>query len=215
MEPERIKPWRALTWPNRISIFRLLLVPPFVVLLLHQHPLDWARHAALGIFLVMAVSDFIDGALARKLNERTRLGAILDPLADKTLIICAVVLLSLPGSAVPGAKLPALVVVAVIGKDLWVIAGFFVVYLVTDRVRVRPTPAGKLCTLGQSVMVSAILLAPELNELAGPAGVRAGSVLAGTMGWIVAGLSLLAGVSYTRLGLRFIVQDAKPLNRKR
>ena len=107
------KTWTALTWPNRISLLRLLLVWPFVLLLLNQRELGWARHAALGIFLVMGVSDFIDGLLARRLNARTRLGAILDPLADKVLIVCSVVVLSSPTVAPGGLALPN-----------WVVAGY-------------------------------------------------------------------------------------------
>jgi CDP-diacylglycerol--glycerol-3-phosphate 3-phosphatidyltransferase len=205
---EKIKLWQALSWPNRISILRLLLVAPFLALLLHQREYPSARYWALGIFLVMATSDGIDGALARRLNAKTRLGALLDPLADKVLIICAVVLLSLPRSSVEGARLHDLVVVAVVGKDLWVIVGFLVIYLVTDKVRIQPTLVGKACTLGQSMLVASVLLAPEFNRL----GSSAGTWIAAVMGWIVAGLCLLAGIGYTRLGLAFLVQDEKPLD---
>ena len=96
MNDTEIKPWAVLSWPNRISLMRLLLVAPFIVLLMNQQ--QWgpsARYGALAIFIVMAVSDAIDGMLARRLNQITRLGAILDPLADKVLVICSVVLLSL------------------------------------------------------------------------------------------------------------------------
>ena len=105
--PKPVRPWGSLSWPNRMSILRLLLVAPFVVLLMNQNQPGWAfaRYVAVGIFVVMALSDWIDGILARKLNAMTRLGAILDPLADKMLIICAAVLLSLPESAVRSAPL--------------------------------------------------------------------------------------------------------------
>ena len=93
-----------LTWPNRISILRLLLVAPLIVLLLNQYRWDFARHAALGVFAIMAISDFVDGQLARRLHMQTRLGAILDPLADKVLIMSSVILLSLEPTAVPGAR---------------------------------------------------------------------------------------------------------------
>jgi len=204
------KPWGSLNWPNRISLLRLGLVAPFIVLLMNQNQGDWpwARHAALGIFVVMAISDFLDGTLARKLNLRTRLGAILDPLADKALIISSVVLLSMEGSAVPGALLPNWVVVAIVGKDLWVMAGFLVVYLVTDRFRVRPTAAGKACTLGQLVMVAAVLAAPDINRLW--AGV--GTWIATAFYWAAAVLVVAAVVSYTRLGLIFVAEGQAPLD---
>jgi len=205
---DKIKPWKSLNWPNRISILRLMLVAPFVVLVMNQQVWTGARHLALVIFVVMAISDFVDGTLARRLNAKTRLGAILDPLADKVLIICSVVPLSLPHSAVAGAQLPDWVVVMIVGKDLWVIVGFLVIYLVTDRFRVRPTAAGKACTVVQLIMVVLVLLAPEFNRLAEGLGGR----LATAASWMVAAICVLAVISYTRLGLSFVAEGAKPLD---
>jgi len=203
------KPWASLSWPNRISLLRLLLVAPFIVLIMNQGA--WgsaARYGAVAIFVSMAFSDVVDGILARRLNEKTRLGAILDPLADKVLIICSVVLLSLSDSAVGGAEIGNWVVVVIVGKDLWVIVGFIVIYLVTDRLRVRPTMAGKVATFGQLLMVGFVLIAPDLNRL----GWQVGSRIATAMGWAAAGLSAVAVVSYTRLGLRFVAEEEKPLD---
>ena len=97
-EPHRLShgAWSALTWPNRITMLRLVLVAPFVMALLFSRQYEpAARYTALGLFVVMAASDFVDGILARRLDQRTRLGAILDPLADKAMLICATVLLAL------------------------------------------------------------------------------------------------------------------------
>jgi len=199
--------WRALNWPNRITLLRFALLPPFIVLLLRQPGENASRFAALGIFLLMAMSDFLDGVLARRLRARTRLGAILDPLADKLMIISAAVLLSLPEYAPPGARLPDWVVVAIVGKDLWVIVGFVVVYFVTDRFRVRPSFFGKACTVGQVIMVVSVLSAPEVNQLSSGVGSWAASVA----GWAVAALCALAIISYTRMGLGFVIEEAKPL----
>jgi len=201
------KIWKALSWPNRISLLRLVLIWPFIVLLLNRQELPWARHAALAIFVVVALSDFVDGLLARRLNAKTRLGAILDPLADKGLIICAVVVLSLQNPSAAGLRLPNWVVVAVVGKDLWVIVGTVVVYLVTDRLRVQPTIAGKTCTAGQLLMVGYTLLAPDLDHLWNGLG-RWGILV---VSWAVVALSVLAIISYTRLGLSFTMAEGKPL----
>ncbi len=201
------RPWGSLSWPNRISILRLLMVVPFIVLVMNQHDWPGARYYALGIFLVMAFSDLADGILARRLNAKTRLGAILDPLADKTLIICAAVLLALPNSAVPGAKVANWVVVAIVAKDLWVIVGFVVIYLVTDRFRVQPTRSGKLCTTVQLVMVASVLASPDINGLYA----RLGTWIARATGWTVAACCALAIINYTRLGLSFVAAEEKPL----
>ena len=207
MTAAKIRPWASLNWPNRISLIRLLLVAPFIVLLMNQNQWPHARHAALLIFVAMAFSDLLDGVLARRLSQRTTLGAILDPLADKVLIICAVVLLSLPESAVPEAVISNWVVVAIVAKDLWVIIGFVVVYLVTDRMCVRPTRAGKTATFGQLVMVALVLAAPDVNEFVPQAGTR----LATGAEWLTVALSVASVISYTRLGLSFLAEADKPL----
>lgn len=202
-----VKPWKHLNWPNRISIIRLLMVAPFVILLVNQHDWPYARYAAMAIFAGMAMSDFLDGILARRLNARTRLGAILDPLADKVLIICSAVLLALPETSPDGLRLPSWTVVFIVGKDLWVILGFLVVYLVTDRFIIHPAKAGKACTVGQVVMVMCFLAGPDLNRLAD----NLGSRIALGASWVVAGLCAIAVISYTRMGLAYILKEQKPL----
>jgi len=191
-------------------MLRLLLVGPFVLLVMQQRIWPVARYLALGLFVAVAVSDAVDGVLARRMGAKTRLGAILDPLADKALVICAVVLLSLPHTSIKGAKLDSWVVVFVVGKDLWVILGFLVIYLVTDRLRVQPTLVGKATTLGQLLMIGFVLIGPDLNRL----GWRLGTRVVLVMSWAVAGLSVLAVIGYTRLGLRFIAEDQKLLEEK-
>lgn len=196
------RPWAYLSWPNRISLLRLLLVAPFVVLMGHQQSRELFRYLALGIFVFMALSDLVDGFLARRLGRSTRLGAILDPLADKALITCAAILLSLEHSHVRGARLPDWVVVLIVGKDLWVVVGFLVVFLLTGRVKVMPTMPGKMVTAGQLMMVTAVLLSPELNAV----GLPVGTWLARVLWWAVGGLCLLSVISYTRLGLAFVAE---------
>ena len=196
------KPWAYLSWPNRISLLRLLLVAPFVVLMGYQQSRDLFRYLALGIFVFMALSDLVDGFLARRLGRSTRLGAILDPLADKALITCAAILLSLEHSHVRGARLPDWVVVLIVGKDLWVVVGFLVVFLLTGRVKVMPTMPGKMVTAGQLMMVTSVLISPELNAV----GLPVGTWLARGLWWAVGGLSLLSVISYTRLGLAFVAE---------
>lgn len=205
---EPVRPWKSLPWPSRISMLRLVLLAPFVIALMNHRQWEGGRHVALGIFVVMALSDWLDGVLARRLGAVTRLGAILDPLADKALIVSATVLLSLSGSCVTSAPLAGWVVVTIVAKDLWVILGFVVVYLVTDRIRVQPTVAGKACTFGQLVMVGLTLIAPDLNRLGGQAGAWAARVAS----WIVAALCILAAGSYVRLGLRFMAAEQKPMD---
>jgi len=126
----------TLNWPNRMTVVRIALIAPFVVCLLSLGDPRWsdtARRAALGIFAVMAVTDGLDGFLARRLRCETPLGRFLDPIADKLLVLCAVVLLAHETTSVPDCILPGFVLVAAIGKDLLVVVGFCIVYIITSR----------------------------------------------------------------------------------
>ena len=86
-----------MTIPNYISILRILLVPVFIALILYyvNHEVELYRHLAITVFVLAIVSDAVDGYLARRMNQTTRLGAILDPLADKLLLVGGIVVLSI------------------------------------------------------------------------------------------------------------------------
>lgn len=187
-------PW--LNWPNRITIARIALVPPFVICLLYMN-MPWGgwRYLAIGLFALMAASDALDGYLARRLGESTPLGRFLDPVADKLLITCSMVLLALEGTAVPGFRLPSWVAVIAIGKDVLTVIGFGLVYATTSQFFIRPRALGKACTLVQSVMVAYGLLAPDL-----PAALQ--RVWPG-LWWTASGLAVIAFVDYMQVGNRF------------
>ena len=186
-----------LNWPNRITIARILLVVPLMICLLNMNS-EWtaARHVGLVLFVVMAISDGLDGFLARRLKEETPLGRFLDPVADKLLIVTTVVLLAIDGTGVPGFILPSWVPVIIVGKDVLVVLGFVLVYLSCGQVLIEPRILGKACTLVQLVTVAVILLAPDLPL------VLQGVVPA--LWWVAAGVAILAGLDYLRAGNRFV-----------
>ena len=111
-----------LNWANRITILRILLIIPFVSCMLKINDVSLnetmqnvMRYVSLFIFLVMAVSDVIDGYLARSKGQVTRLGSFLDPTADKLLMTCACLLLTSARAGIEGFLLPPTVVVLIIG----------------------------------------------------------------------------------------------------
>ncbi len=188
-----------LNWPNRITIARITLVPPFVICLLYLNA-GWPgwRYLGLSLFVVMAASDALDGLLARRLGESTPLGCFLDPVADKLLTTCAVILLAIEGTAVPGFRLPSWVAVIAVGKEVLTVLGFGLVYIATGEYLVRPRIWGKACTLVQLVMVAFVLLAPDLPM----AFQRIPPVL-----WSLAsGLAIVAVADYARIGNRFAAE---------
>ena len=197
-----------LTWANRITILRILLIAPFVSCLLKindagldEHLRLMLRYAAVAVFLLMAISDGLDGFLARKNGKSTRLGAFLDPTADKLLITSACLLLASHRAGVQGFILPSTVVVLIIGKDVLMFVGFLILFFLTGKLRVLPAPAGKVSTALQLSMVAAILIAPEVT-----------SVLPGwiwflrVLWWSAAAAALVATLVYIRIGSNFIEQ---------
>ena len=161
--------------PNLISILRLLLVPWFALVLLEQR-----FDAALALFLLMGVSDGLDGYLARRLGAASPLGAALDPLADKVMLMSAFVLLG------HLELLPAWLVVLAVGRDVLTVGGALLLYLFRPGGMVRAAPIGKINTFLQIVLVLAVLtqqllpLAPlELAQAALVAGTAATAVASG------------------------------------
>ena len=157
----------------------------------------------------MAISDGVDGYLARLKNQTTKLGSFLDPTADKLLMTCACLLLVSERAAVPGFKLPIGVVVLIIGKDLYLLLGFLIVYFMTLKVRIIPIFIGKIATCLQLSMVAAILLAPEISRII-PGWIWALRVL----WWSAAGTAILTTLVYIRTGSRYIEEHESVNNGK-
>ena len=152
-----------LSWATRITLVRILLIVPFVMFLLNMNDptagpraRTGLRYAAIAVFVVMAVSDALDGYLARRHRQITRLGTFLDPVADKLLMTSACLLLASQRGHVEGFTLPTTVVVAIVGKDILIVVGFAIMYLVTSQIRVVPScRQGRHCSA--PVMVAFVL----------------------------------------------------------
>jgi CDP-diacylglycerol--glycerol-3-phosphate 3-phosphatidyltransferase/cardiolipin synthase len=195
-----------LNWATRITIFRILLIVPFVSLMLKTNEAALGdtgrtamRYGSILLFLVMAISDAVDGYLARRKNQITKLGAFLDPIADKLLITSACLLLASRRGHVEQFLLPPTVVVFIIGKDLFLLIGFAIVYLITSKIHIAPVFIGKLATALQLSMVAGILIAPEVS-----AGLPGWIWFLRVLWWSAAGTALLATLIYIRDGSRYI-----------
>ncbi len=199
------------TWATRITLLRILLIVPFVMLMLNindtQYPQSQRhlfRYTATAIFLIMAISDAVDGYLARRKKQATKLGAFLDPLADKLLMTCACLLLASKRAMVPDFRMPIEVVVIIIAKDMFLLIGFFVVFVFTQKVHVLPVRIGKAATALQLVMVGTVLLAPEMSSFI-PYYIWVLRVL----WWSAAGTAILATAIYIRAGSGYIEEAEK------
>ena len=204
-----------MSWANRMTILRILLVAPFVSCMLKINDAelsanmrDTIRYISFGIFLVMALSDALDGYLARTKKQITQLGAFLDPVADKLLITSACLLLSSQrGKVSDDFLLPPTVVVLIIGKDLLLIIGFVIIYFLTAQLLVAPALIGKIANALQLSMVGGILIAPEISA------VFPGWIwFLRTVWWSAAGTAILATLIYICNGSRYIEQYEQNLS---
>lgn len=144
---------------NKITIARILAVPLFIVSVLYYTPeKDYLRFVALGIFCLAAVSDALDGYLARARNEITLAGQILDPLADKALLISAFICLYRVGVYFPRFHFPKWLVIALISRDVILILGSGVVHLIQREFRAAVTVWGKATTVLSMLCVVTVLL---------------------------------------------------------
>jgi len=156
-EPARL--WQAMTTANKITILRILLIPLFVVEILYyvQSGNEIHRLVSLLAFAVAAILDGVDGYVARHYNQRSELGTVLDPLADKLLLASAIVVLSFDHAPRLG-QIPLWLTGIIIGRDLVLGLGSITVRLVVGQITVRPHLTGKIATVFQMVTVSWILL---------------------------------------------------------
>jgi len=148
-----------MTTANKITILRILLIPFFVVETLYYVETGNEVHRLVAIlcFAVAAILDGVDGYVARRYHQWSELGTVLDPLADKLLLVSAIVLLSFNHPDRFG-QIPLWLTGLIIGRDLLLGIGAIIVRSVVGRITVRPRLTGKLATVFQMLMVCWILL---------------------------------------------------------
>ena len=148
-----------MTTANKVTIFRILLIPFFIVQLLYYFRTgeEWNRLAAVLAFALAALADGLDGYIARRYNQKSELGAILDPLADKLLLTSGIILLSLDSNG-RLERIPLWLTVTLISRDVILSIGALVIHYTFGRLVVRPRFLGKLSTVFQMGIVLWILL---------------------------------------------------------
>jgi cardiolipin synthase len=140
-----------MTPPNLLTILRVLLVPVFILLLVYGYTMK-----AFLVFLGAGLTDLFDGLIARRFNQRSELGTLLDPIADKTLLISSFVALSDPGVA-PMMRIPLWLTITVISRDILIITAVIIVNLTLGKHIFLPTLVGKWTTAVQLLTVLAVL----------------------------------------------------------
>jgi cardiolipin synthase len=156
LPPKPEECWQEMTTANKITILRILLIPFFVVQMLYYFKTDEEIHRFWGLisFAVAAILDGVDGYVARRYNQKSELGAILDPLADKLLLVSGILLLSVAHH--PNLKLyviPLWLTATILSRDALILIGMVVVQMTCGRVIVRPRMVGKIATVLQMITV--------------------------------------------------------------
>jgi len=189
---------RILTVPNILTFVRMGLIPVFATLLVYGR-----EGAALVIFTIAGISDGIDGFIARRMGQESELGTIIDPIADKLLMITAFVMMTIPGVLEPGRHLPVpfWVTAAVIGRDILIIAVAGAINVMTGFRGFRPSWLGKANTFVQVIAVMMILVAAVFPSLQG--------FYLPTVYTTVALFAVLSGVHYVFFVAR-LMREAEP-----
>ena len=153
-----IATWRTL--PNLLTSARIALVVPFAWLCVRGFDMS-----ALALFIIAGLTDTLDGTLARRFDQRSKLGRLADPLADKLLTTVAFLVLSIFRTGLRA--IPLWIAIAVIGRDVLILAGSFIVYLRTRSTAFRPNIFGKANTFIELGVIVIILASSRLLYLAG------------------------------------------------
>lgn len=168
--------------PNSLTLLRIGLIVPFVILFYVGIPYATASWIAAGVFALASVTDFFDGKLARKNNQVTTLGKFLDPIADKLLVAAAFVVLTERG------YVPAFITIIILSRE-FIISGLRSV-AAADNIIISAGQLGKIKAFCQ--MVAIIVLLADPNRVLSVAGISLGDVLL----WIATALTIWSGVDY-------------------
>ena len=179
----------AINIPNILTIIRILLTPLFVIFLLKN-----LYSSALIVFTIAGITDGLDGFIARYFNQRTTLGAYLDPIADKLLLTAAYASLAILNI------IPPWLTVIVISRDVLIAIGMFIFAMTNIRVEIKPSIVSKCTTVVQLLTVFLALLQMQIAGI---------STIIFSLCLLTAVLTIMSGLHYIYLGLN-ILQKASP-----
>lgn len=179
-----------MTLANRITLIRFLLVPFFVGSLVYYQPeKDYLRLLAIVLFILAIVTDGLDGYIARTRSQRSSLGVILDPLADKLLLMSAFIVLATLKTLPERFRIPPWVSILVMSREVFILSGSAVIYLITQNLEVHPSRLGKMTTFFQMMTVLVVLFGLGLRSIVCD---------------VTSALTVLSGLGYLRYGTRLL-----------
>jgi cardiolipin synthase len=184
---------RSLTAANQLTILRMLLIPAFVIVMLYDYH-GWA----LALFVGAGLTDMLDGLIARRTGQKTTLGAWLDPMADKLLLVTTFIMLTLPGLGQAN-RLPVWLTVLVISRDVAIVVTVAVVNLALGKRTFRPSIFGKIATVVYILTCGVTLLFNYLREP---------SLMVTVLVYASLVITLVSGIHYILLTTRLLSESA-------
>ncbi|MCG6553400.1 MAG: CDP-alcohol phosphatidyltransferase family protein [Candidatus Magnetominusculus sp. LBB02] len=173
----------VLNIPNTLTLLRIVAIPFFAAMMIY-HRYD----IALAVFVLASITDALDGLIARVTNKQTKLGQFLDPMADKFLLITSFILFTIYG------WIPAWLTISIISRDLIVLVGWMLFYLIHHVVFIRPSMLGKSAIAAQMVLLAYVLLRINFQALLpDPA----------LLVWVTTILTVASGLYYIVKGLMY------------
>jgi cardiolipin synthase len=176
----------VLNLPNTLTIARIIIIPIFITAIVYR----WYQYAFY-LFLFAALTDLFDGLIARIRNQKTELGMFLDPLADKFLLVSSFIILSTYD------LIPKWLTITVISRDIVILTGWVLLYLLKGISRVEPTLLGKTTIWVQSLFIGYILVDINLHL----------PDIKPVLCVITAGFTIFSGLHYTYKGLNVTHAD--------
>jgi CDP-diacylglycerol--glycerol-3-phosphate 3-phosphatidyltransferase len=180
----------GLTLANKVTIARIVVVPLFVATVLYYSvERDYLRFVSFAFFLIAVISDVIDGYIARRYYQKTKAGAILDPLADKLLLVSAFTCLYIVGKEFSVFHFPVWFVVTMISRDAILLLGALIIQLTTGRLDIEANIFGKITAFMQTLCVIGMLLQRSESQYLWPPAVV---------------VTIISGLLYIREGIKVI-----------
>jgi len=171
----------VLTPANQLTLLRMLLIPAFVILVVYGH-----LGYALAVFVTAGITDALDGVIARRSGQKTTLGAWLDPMADKLLLVSTFIVLTLPGLGLAN-RLPIWLTVLIISRDVGIVLTVAIVNLAVGRRTFHPSLYGKTATATYIVTAVAAMVFNYLGYH---------SVVVDVGIWASLAITLISGLHY-------------------
>ncbi len=182
------------TLPNCISILRILLIPVFLFLMIHHKVQE-----AFAVFLLASFTDILDGLTARLWHQKTQIGALLDPAADKSLMTASFIILSFPSLNSPH-LIPLWLTITVISRDVLIVSGAFIAYKLRGINRFPPSIWGKTCTVLEMTVILAVLF---LNSR---------KIFFSYLSWLyylTFAFTLISAIHYSSVGSKMVFHNEK------